>query len=245
MTPILHRVGPFLIYSYTVIVALGILAAIGLTGLLARQKQEDDWLDASLVCLAAGLVGGRLGFVLGHWHYFQSKPTAWLRFWQGGYSYLGALLAALVGLWLWGVWRKRPFASYTDLLTPGFALLAVFTWAACWLAGCAYGQETTFGLLAANLPDDFGLFAVRYQTQLLGLLWSLLIFIAVILTSQRWREGQLFWLTLGSLSLGYAAINLLRGDAALMIGDMRLDVLLNGTIVLFCGIILAWQWRKN
>ncbi|MCZ7668191.1 MAG: prolipoprotein diacylglyceryl transferase [Chloroflexi bacterium] len=103
----------------------------------------------------------------------------------------GALLAALVGLWLWGVWRKRPFASYTDLLTPGFALLAVFTWAACWLAGCAYGQETTFGLLAANLPDDFGLFAVRYQTQLLGLLWSLLIFIAVILTSQRWREGQL------------------------------------------------------
>lgn len=247
MYPILYRVGPFLIYSYTAALSLGILAAIGLTAWLSSREPVENWFDAALVCLAGGLVGGRFGFVGAHWAYYQSQPGTLLRFWQGGYSYWGALLGALVGLGLWWIiWgrRKRPFSAYSDLLTPGLVLLCAFGWAACWLEGCAYGQETILGPFAADLPDEYGVFAVRYQTQALALLWTLVIFAVIWFNRRRWEGGRLLWATLALLSLGYAGVSLLRGDPAVMAGNIRLDTILNGTLVLFCAIILA-NWRQT
>ena len=34
--------------------------------------------------------------------------------------------------------------------------------------GCAYGRETTLGWLAADLPDSFGVYAVRYRRSFWG-----------------------------------------------------------------------------
>lgn len=243
MFPLLDRMGPFLIYSYTVVLGVGILAATAVTGWLAKKQQIENWLDAVLVCLIAGLIGGRFGFVLANWEYFQDHPSSIPRLWQGGYSYFGALFAALVGLWFWSRSQKRPFPTYTDLLTPGFALLCAFGWLACWFEGCAYGQETVFGLLSADLPDEFGIFAVRYQTQMIGAIWSLLVFAIALLTRTRWRTGQLFWLTLGLLSLGNIVISLLRGDPMPMIESYRLDAIINGTIVLISALFMLYYQK--
>lgn len=254
MIPILNRMGPFLIFGYTVVLSLGILAATGVTGWLAQKQQIEKWFDAVLVCLVFGVIGGRFGFVMANWDFFQERTTSIPKLWQGGYSYLGALFAAIFGLWLWSRWPERPFrqaqhkpfSTYTDLLAPGFALLCAFGWLACWLEGCAYGQETTIGLLAADLPDEFGIFAVRYQTQLLGIVWSLSVFAFVMLTRRRWHTGQLFWLTLGLLSLGNIGINYLRGDPAPMMNFYRLDMIVNGTFVLISALfMLYYQNRIN
>lgn len=246
MIPILNRIGPFLIYGYTVILSLGILAAIGLTGWLAQKKPIEKWFDAVLVCLVCGTIGGRVGFVAANWEFFHERTTSIPRLWQGGYSYLGALFAAILGLWLWTWLTHSKFATYTDLLAPGFALMCAFGWMACWLEGCAYGQEATIGLLTADLPDEFGVFAVRYQTQLLGMVWSLFVFAFIMLTRTRWHIGQLFWLTLALLSLGNIGIIYLRGDPAPMINLMRLDMIINGTIVLISALfMLYYQNRIN
>ncbi|MBE2222860.1 MAG: prolipoprotein diacylglyceryl transferase [Anaerolineae bacterium] len=251
MFPLLDRIGPFLIYSYTAVLGLGILAATGITGWLAHKQQIKNWFDAVLVCLIAGLIGGRLGFVLANWIYFQDHTASIAKLWQGGYSYWGALASGIFGLWLWvRLWHRKPlprhaqnmsFATYTDLLAPGFALLCAFGWLACWFEGCAYGQETTISLFAADLPDEFGIFAVRYQTQMMGLVWSLLIFFFAMLTRSRWHTGQLFWLTLGFLSLGNIGISLLRGDPVPMVNSMRLDVIINGTIVLISAFFVLYS----
>lgn len=249
MIPLLDRMGPFLIYSYTVVLGLGILAATGLTGWLAQKQQIEKWFDAVLVCLIFGLIGGRFGFVLANWDYFQNHNSSITKLWQGGYSYFGALAAGLLGLWLWAkFWQGKrllrqaqytSFATYTDLLAPGFALLCAFGWLACWFEGCAYGLETTIGFFAADLPDEFGIFAVRYQTQMIGLVWSLLVFAFAMLTRTRWHTGQLFWLTLGLLSLGNIGISLLRGDPVPMVNSMRLDLIINGTIVLISTLFVV------
>jgi phosphatidylglycerol:prolipoprotein diacylglycerol transferase len=235
MIPILHRSGPFLIYGYTVALALGVLAAAGVTAWLTRRQALDDWFDAYLACLVAGVVGGRLGYGLANWAYFQDRPFTIIRIWQGGSSYTGALLAGIAGLWLWSVWQKRPFTLYADLLSPALALLSAFGWLACWLEGCAYGQETTLSLLAADLPDELGVFATRYQTQLIGGVWALVVFVITLAARKRLRRGQLFLLTVGLLSLGQTAVGLLRGDP----GAGQASVIFNGTLVLICGILLA------
>jgi phosphatidylglycerol:prolipoprotein diacylglycerol transferase len=247
MIPIFNRMGPFLIYSYTVILSLGILVAIALSGWLAQKQQVEKWFDAVLVCLVFGVMGGRLGFVAANWDFFQERTASIPKLWQGGYSYWGALFAAILGLWLWmGITRSKSFSTYTDLLAPGFALLCAVGWLACWFEGCAYGQETTISLLAADLPDEYGIFAVRYQTQLMGILWSLIVFAFVMLTRRRWQIGQLFWLTLALLSLGNIGISALRGDPVPMFNLMRLDMTINGTSVLISVLfMLYYQNRIN
>jgi phosphatidylglycerol---prolipoprotein diacylglyceryl transferase len=241
MTPILGRVGPYLIYSYTVFIGLGILAGLGLTAWRARQRPLPNWFDAALATLALGLIGGRIGFVWVNWGYFAERPSLIWRLGQGGLVYPGALLGGLLGLWLWCVWQKRSFAAYAGLFAPGLALAYAFGWLACWLDGCAYGQETTLGPFALAAPDEFGVFAVRYATQLMGLAWGTAVFALVWLMARRWQPSQLFWLTLALLALGRVAISLLRGDPMPIFWGLRLDTLLDSAIALFAIIMIVYR----
>lgn len=251
MHPILGRYGPFLLYGYTVALYAGILAGLLLTAWLAAQPRYKIatavWFDAFLVCLAAALVGGRIGFVIGEWGYFQERlPLAW-RIWQGGLSYHGALLGGLGGLAVWAVVGKRPLHPLLDLFTPAFVLLHVSGWLACWCAGCAYGQETILrGLpwldwLAANLPDRFGIFALRYQTQLLGGLSALLVGVLVGRWSRRAAPGVIFLLTLALLSLTRIPLALARGDTVPMLAAVRVDVILDILLVLVSLLLLQYR----
>jgi phosphatidylglycerol---prolipoprotein diacylglyceryl transferase len=247
MVPILGRIGPHLLYSYTVFMGLGVLAGLLFTAWQARSRPLPGWPDAYLAALVGGLVGGRLGYMAAHWDYFGERPfILWWRFWQGGYAYHGALLGGLLGLWLWCAWGKRPFGQTADLFAPALALGSAFGWLACWLAACAYGRETTLGLFALAAPDEYGVFAVRYGTQLAGLVWSLLVFASAwALARKGGGNGRLFWFTLALLSLGRALISLWRGDPSPDINDWRLDTLIDSTLVLISLIMLKLtpSWR--
>lgn len=249
MHPILLRYGALILYTYTAALGLGILAGLALTAQLARGQPVLRWIDGWLWALAAALVGGRVGFVLLEWSYFQTHPVAAWQLWRGGLAYHGALVAGFLGLWTWARWQKRPFAPYAALFAPALALISAAGWAACYFEGCAYGRETTLGLLAANLPDVFGVFAVRYQTQLLGLVGSLAILgLALWLGRRRGRDSRNLWNTLGALSLLRLPISLLRGDPFPTLGALRLDTLLDGLLVLTCLLLLqytAWKLRRT
>lgn len=245
MTPILGRIGPYLLYSYTVLLNLGILAGLGVTAWRARRRPLPGWPDAALAALVGGLIGGRAGFVVAQWAYFGERPSAIWRLWQGGYTYHGALLGGLLGLWLWSRWHKRSAPSYADLLVPALALANAFGWLACWYHGCAYGRETTLGPFALAAPDEYGLFAVRYATQWLGLVWALFVFILAWLTAGRWRPGQLFWFTLGLLSAGYAVLGFWRGDPVPLAGPLRLDTIVNSTLVLTSLFMLKFYGSRR
>lgn len=246
MYPILGRYGRFFLYSYTAVIGLGIIVAIGLTAWWARRlgQEEDGWLDGLLVTLAAGLVGGRIGFVWMEWAYFQERPAEAWQIWQGGLSYHGALAAGLLGLWCWWVIYRRqqtPFTAYAGLFAPGFALGSAFGWLACWLEGCAYGRETILGPWSASLPDTFGVFAVRYQTQLLGLGLTLFVFLLIIVLHHRWQPGRLFWLTLLGLSFGRLLVSLWRGDDVVMVSStIRLDTFVDAALAFMSLILLQY-----
>lgn len=242
MYPILGRYGPFFLYSYSVVLGLGILAGIGLASWSARQAHAPGWFDGLLVALASGLVGGRIAFVAAKWTYFQENLAASLQVWQGGLNYHGALLAGLVGLWFWCRRQRRPFVTYAGLLAPPFALTTVFGWFACWLAGCAYGRIAPHGILVADLPDSFGIFDLRYATQLIGLGLSLLVFMSVMALRRRWPKGRLFWFTLFELTLARLVVSLFRGDQILHLFGMRLDTLIEVILVVVFLILLKYAW---
>jgi phosphatidylglycerol:prolipoprotein diacylglycerol transferase len=243
MYPILGRYGSIFIYSFTVILALGVILAVLLTARLARAHPASAWFDALLVSFAAALVGARLGYVIGQWSYFREYPGQILQFTQGGLSYYGALLAGLAALFLWTRAYGRSFYPYAALFSPGLALVTAFGWAACWFDSCAYGRETMIGPLSADLADEFGVFALRYQTQLIGLLFSLAAFFLILWLFRRVSAAVTFWSAVLLLSTAHLIPGLLRGDPVFSAGPLRLDVLIDAILIAVSLLMLQYHWR--
>ena len=194
------------------------------------DKQHDGLLDATLLALLSGIVGGRITFVATHWTYYQENVGEIIMISHGGLNYHGAILGGLIALWLWASYRKVEFTPIVAILTPALIVGNVFGWLACWFEGCAYGQQADFGFFAANLPDAFGVYALRYQTQLMGIIMCLLILGIVLATRRRISDAILFWFTFFLLSSGRLAISLFRGDTAPIIMNLRLDSLVDGIL---------------
>ena len=244
MYPILTRLGPFFVYSYTAVFATGIMLSWAITRQQTIAQHLPGWPDAGLTTLILGWLGARLSFVLLNWGYFAERPSELFRLWQGGLTAYGGLMGGLLGLWLWCWWRKRPFLSYANLFSPALLLLIITGWAACWLEGCAYGSETVLGPLAADLPDSFGVFAVRYQTQQLGILLNLAVFGFVLWWQKRWENGRPFPLTLITANLIHFCLTFLRGDTVIQFAGWRLDSWL-ALMFAFLGLILLQYGRSQ
>ena len=238
MTDILARFGPYFLYTYSVVLWLGVASALGVTAALARRDGPREWLDGALAAAGGALLAGRVVFVWLNGEYFAENPFEAWQIWLGGLNYHGALLGGLAGLWLWARLARRPFYRYAGLLAPGLALLAAFGWAACRFEGCAYGLPAPPGWASADLPDNLGVFAVRYRTQLFGLLGTLAVFGLALAAFRRARPAVLFWAVVGGLSLVHAAVAFLRGDPSPAVAGWRVDLLIDGGLAVL-GLIGA------
>jgi phosphatidylglycerol:prolipoprotein diacylglycerol transferase len=245
MHPILARYDSIFIYSFTVVLAVGVLLATWLTARLARRRSAEAWFDALLIVFVAAIIGGRLGFVLSQWVYFQEHPSEIWQIGLGGLSYFGALFAGLVTLFLWTHFYNQSFYQYAALFSPGLALLSIFGWAACWFEGCAYGRETVIGFFSADLADEYGVYALRYQTQLIGMLLAFMAFIAILWLFNRLRPSALFWSALLLISTTHLIPDLLRGDPTFTVGMIQLGLLLGGLLIAISLVMLQYHVRAE
>ena len=239
MYPYLYRTPWFFIYSYTAVFVTGILISLSITARINRKLPVPNWVDGWLAGMTGAILGGRLGFIGVSWAYYQERPSE-LGLWRGGISYHAAFICGILVLWVWCGARKRPLLTHLNLFAPALALISAFGWFACWLEGCAYGAETVLGPFAADLPDAFGVFAVRYQTQWLGVGSALLIFIWALWQIKRRKTNTLFGWVLFGVSLSHLSLTFLRGDPVTMLGSFRIDTLLDGILVLISPILLKY-----
>lgn len=246
MHPILARFGPFLVYSYEVVLGVGIIVCIALSAWLLKENQSrrEQWYDTALIGAFLAILSGRAVYVLAHWDYFSEAPQEIWLVWRGGLSYHGALVAFLVGIWLWTKLRHRQFSDYAEVIALDLPLLSAFGWLACLLDGCAFGRTAEAGILVADLPDSLGVYELRYETQLMGLILSALIFGALFYFRRRMEEVPLFWLSLLLVSASHFNLGLYRGDEMVMIGTVRLDVLVDGLLAVLALTSLVIETRR-
>lgn len=124
---------------------VGIGASLGLL-LVARSAPPGAELrraGGGLLILLAALIGARAGFVWLNPHLYRADGWAALRFWEGGLSFPGGLLAALLAIGLLALARREPLGRTADGLAVMFVPLAVMLWLGCGAAGCAYGIALT------------------------------------------------------------------------------------------------------
>jgi phosphatidylglycerol:prolipoprotein diacylglycerol transferase len=246
--PVLASVGPFTFFTYTVLIDIGIVAGLGwlyragaLSGEAARARR---WLDAGIVAVLGGLAGGRLGYVYANWAYFGSRLDEAGRVWEGGLAWAGAAAGAALALWLYCRWRGEPFWQLAEALTLPTALLAGLAWLGCAASGCAPGRVVAPGELPAwfarDWPDEFGIRALRWPVQLLGVAWSLaVVAILAALRQKPWPPGARPMLALAGIAAGGLALSFARGDAMPLVSGMRLDTVANGVVLLAALGLLA------
>ena len=240
MAPILGRLGPLIIYSFSLLWTLALMVALIYQWRGRPTQNSTRWLDLWLWLISAALVGGRIGFVLANLEYFKAEPGQMWRIDKGGLAYHGVLLGAGLVLWRWQ--KTDPgIVARLAIIVPWLHLAG---WTACLLDGCGYGQTAPSGIWSAELPDQYGLLDLRLQTQAIGILGSLL----VLLLTVRWHQVspesvRPFWASWLMLGIIQAGLAMLRADPALMVEGWRLDFWLNVVVALLAAFALSRQNR--
>lgn len=236
-------------YSFSLSVALLVTAA----GVLwyAGPGQRGRVADAMLGALVGGLIGGRMAHVGLWWAYFRDHlGEVWQMDRVGGLDWHGALLGGLVGLVLVSRWRRVDHVvllSWLAFLPP---LLGLASWFGCAASRCAYGAPLNadaipFPALTWIAPDIYGLEAVRYQVQALGMISALVLLAILLLIQWRgWWPYRRFWLSVFIWALIMFGLGFLRGDYAVVVAGMRLDQVFDVVVALFAlmNLLRARRW---
>lgn len=122
----IHLFGPISIQAWGFLVALGILAGIGVGHRLAKKHSLSTILifDATVWALLAGILGARLIHVLFYdIQYYLANPVDIIKFWQGGASSLGGFVGAAVGVFLFLLKRKITWGNFLPYLDVGILSL--------------------------------------------------------------------------------------------------------------------------
>ncbi len=138
MLPELGQIGPFTLYSFGLMAALGLIIP---AWFLARDLSQRG-LDSAFayeILLAAG-VGGFLGARL----YSVAENGGGGLFSTAGLTWYGGLIGGTVAVALLGVLRHRPLGVVANLVAPGVALGQAIGRIGCQLAGDGdYGSATS------------------------------------------------------------------------------------------------------
>lgn len=210
---------------------LGLLVTAGI--IYRRHQQFKGW-DGLLTAGVCALLLGRMQFIWQNGEWFAENLAERWNIGQGGFGYAGAVAGGLIGLTAWGWLTRNELRPLLVALIPAVPTLHFVGWLACWFDGCGYGAKTFISWYTAPLPDNFGLIAVRYQTQVAGMLCALLVGIMLFLwfrrTPSRFSHAATFWYALACLAAIRTGLYLYQGDTAPLIGRFRGDVVLAATL---------------
>jgi len=214
--PVLLKLGPFTIYTYGLMVAIGCLAGfLYVRGEAKRRAFDfDKIMSLFLWVLISGFVGGRILYVLVEWEHFLNEPWRTILARGGFVFYGGFILAFAVAIWQarrkgLNIWRTA------DIFAPAVAIAYAIGRIGCFLNGCCYGRPTDCWL-GVSFPLESPAGSVGKPLIPVQLFSSLNLFIiyAILLTLRPYKkfDGQLFWLYVLLYGVSRSIIEIFRGD---------------------------------
>ncbi|MBK7974882.1 MAG: prolipoprotein diacylglyceryl transferase [Deltaproteobacteria bacterium] len=193
--------------------------AIVLVPIVARRYHQPARRPALRVALAAALAVtlGWVQHVAFHYPaYRRDNLLEILRIWNGGLTYyggfLGAVLFSLAFCWA----RGLSFLRVADITSPSIMLGIAFGRLGCAAAGCCHGKVAPDFPLSVVITAKDSLsprFVPLYPTQVMSSLGDVAIFLLLTWLKPRLgRRGQLFYVMLAVYGTFRFAIEFLRND---------------------------------
>ncbi len=224
MHPELFRIGPIVVSSYGILLALAFLAGIGITNHLAQKRgiATEDVVNLAFVVMISAIIGARLLYVVFHLSEFKGRwMYTFVPIQQNGTIGLSGLIllggvggAVLTGsLYLWK--KKLPIWKFSDSVAPALAFGIFVGRIGCFLNGCCFGKachlpwgvkfpaDSYAGMIMGSIPI--------HPTQLYASFYALLMF-GLLLQAERRQpyEGFLAAFFLMMYGIGRFVIDFFR-----------------------------------
>jgi prolipoprotein diacylglyceryl transferase len=252
------RIGPLFVHAYGLAYVFAVAAAILVIRRRWRRPGGDPDLvgEVALWGFPAGLIGGRIYFLITSWD--QLPPHWWGPFaiWQGGLGIWGGIAGGTVaGLWV--LRRRLPRADtlrFMDAAAPGLLVAQAIGRIGNYFNQELFGGPTRlpWGLQIdrAHRPTGYEQFATFQPTFLYELIWNLSLagFLVWLGHRRRIRAPGLFALYVAGYSGFRIFEELLRVDPAHRILGLRLNfyvasLLCVAGLTWFVAIQRGWRLR--
>lgn len=247
MHPVLVKLGPFTLRSYSVMVTLGVVAGFlwAWREFRRRNLPEDLLYDAAIVAVGLGALGARLLYVALNWSVYRTNLFAIVEIWKdGGLSFHGMVLGGAIGVWLLS-WRYRvSFLRVADAGAPSLTLGHAFGRIGCFLNGCCYGLPTVMPWGFEFHNPAIGIDTLpSHPTQLYEAAGLLLLFALLVRFSLRspYNGAVFIWWVIGYSVLRFIVEFWRAGVTAEVVNGLTYAQWLS--IVLFAIALAYHRWR--
>jgi phosphatidylglycerol---prolipoprotein diacylglyceryl transferase len=211
----LFTIGPFTVYGYGLMIAIGAFAAYLVSEFRAKRLGLKHELIFALFwwCLGGGILGAKLLYIITQLKEIAADPSILLNVSEGFVVY-GGIIGGILGGFIFCRIKKLEFLKYFDLVMPSIALAQAFGRVGCTFAGCCYGNDTdsVFHIIfheSKFAPNDIALI----PTQPLSSGLNFLNFVVLVFLSKRVKaDGQIAGFYLIFYSAGRFILEFFRGD---------------------------------
>jgi prolipoprotein diacylglyceryl transferase len=226
------QLGPLKLNAYGAMIALGVVAAVWLSGRRLEKRGAGTREDMSSIALwgvPAGVIGGRLYHVITDWELFSGHPERIIQIWKGGLGIWGGIFfGVIVGIWE-GRRRGISTAVLLTCVAPALPLAQSIGRWGNWFNQELFGRPTTlpWGLEVSEFHTSQAGFPVGtlfhptflYESLACLALCGLLLLLDKVVK----RDGYLFLYYTAGYTLFRFFIEGLRIDPAHSAGGLRLN----------------------
>lgn len=211
----LFSIGPFTVYGYGLMIAIGILAAYFVGEYRAKKYglEADHVFNYVIWCVVGGFAGSKLLYFATNIKNILDNPD-FLYHLTDGWVVYGGIIGGIFSAMLYSKIKGLKFLKYFDMLIPSVALAQGFGRIGCFLAGCCYGRETDspFGIIfheSQYAPNGVRLVPAQIISSGLDFLH---FFILIWYAKRKKADGQIGGLYLILYSIGRFILEYYRGD---------------------------------
>jgi phosphatidylglycerol---prolipoprotein diacylglyceryl transferase len=192
------KLGPITIQSFGLMMAIGFLIAAYLFGKQFKDARDKEHAyNLAIISVVAGVIGSRILF------FFENPAQLtglmeFFRFWDGGLSWFGGFIGALIGFAAYVLLNKLNFMRMADKIAPSIAIGHAFG-----RIGCILGDGGHVGKIT-TMPWGFDVDGeIRHVTAWYELIGLLALFVTLLaLRKRKPYDGFLFHFYL----IGYGLI---------------------------------------
>jgi len=247
------HIGPLFLHLYGLCIAIGVLAAFWLANRrwVAAGGKPGELERPAIWAVAAGFLGGRLGYVATHTGDFRGNWLEVLYIWKGGLALYGGLtLGILTGIWAARRYRL-PVLRALDAAIPAIPLAQAFGRWGNYFNQELFGTPTTLPW-ALEVERDFRPLRYRefetfHPTFLYESLYNLVV-VAILLrvgATRRLRPGSLALLYLVLYGAGRFLLELLRTDTTYRLFGLSRNAYVSLAVVVGGSVWLALRERRR
>lgn len=248
------QLGPFTIYWYGVIIALGLFLGLFLATREANRLglKKDYIIDLVVIATPVAIIFARIYYVIFEWDMYANGPL-WKIFaiWEGGIAIHGALIGAVLTAVIYARYRNISFWQLADITAPSIILgQAIGRWGNFMNQEAHWGpiSEATYEKFHQYLPDfimdQMCIDGVMYHpTFLYESVWNLIVF-GLLLLLRRYNpyRGEVFLSYVIFYSIGRIFVEALRTDS-LWLGPIKQAQFFS--ILLIVGALIILFYRRN